>query len=718
MCLLNGDVGGSLPSSVDFGKIDTYSDVYTEVTLDSKYDFEVGDYYIFDGKEKDYVLLTEEWDGEKQLFTKLKVLNQESITIQDIIREAVHTYGREPYSNIIINGLEEDGLELLEYRGDIPLYLAYNVDAKVYDQMTLDGTKTAYISANSDDQIYLDNELNEKNNKTKLTYKTGVEDMDSAATIVWLKVGTEETRTAYQIRKIEYGNTVGYQLTDLTYAGDLISSIGETLTTMLDKIKTMLGSYEYFYDVDGHFIFQEKPTYSRISWNSIVNTDNNSFARDNAEVSKYSFRFDDAKLIQKFTNTPAINNIKNDYSVWGTRKGVTGADLLIHARYAIMEKPTYYHTLSRDENQDPEGVYSIDKYDWREIIYQMAIDYFKHNQDIDFLQQVKKVGDNITYYPTGITGYEIFYTDLQGFWRQLYNPFYAPVPETEGGKWEDIKEYILETDEEGNETVATLEEIEKLIAQNQEDLANALAEINAEDYETSEAYEEALAAIKSPYLEKDRKLRDLDSLYYRWKKVWQEYTNEVYEDNERVYVENDYYPENSEYEYWHKNVVEAPDQLNFWFDFYDQGDSLMQYSISSIGDRPKVLNDSKITSVYVRETPQLLFCNNDDELEQIDFKTGYTPIYRNDSMMNMFSISSQGKSAKEEFEELFNQYSYCTEQASITAIPIYYLEPNTVIHIYNEASKINGDYEVSKLSLSLSNGGMMTITATKIVNPM
>lgn len=59
MCLLNGDIGGSLPSSVDFGKIDTYSEIYTEVTLDSIYDFEVGSYYVYDKNKKGYALLTE-----------------------------------------------------------------------------------------------------------------------------------------------------------------------------------------------------------------------------------------------------------------------------------------------------------------------------------------------------------------------------------------------------------------------------------------------------------------------------------------------------------------------------------------------------------------------------------------------------------------------------------------------------------------------------------
>jgi hypothetical protein len=41
----------------------------------------------------------------------------------------------------------------------------------------------------------------------------------------------------------------------LTYAGDLISNIGESITSMLDKIKSMLGEYEYFYDLDGRFVF-------------------------------------------------------------------------------------------------------------------------------------------------------------------------------------------------------------------------------------------------------------------------------------------------------------------------------------------------------------------------------------------------------------------------------------------------------------------------------
>jgi len=49
--------------------------------------------------------------------------------------------------------------------------------------------------------------------------------------------------------------TAGYRLTDLTYAGDLILNVGENITSLLDKIVNMLGEYEYFFDLDGNFIF-------------------------------------------------------------------------------------------------------------------------------------------------------------------------------------------------------------------------------------------------------------------------------------------------------------------------------------------------------------------------------------------------------------------------------------------------------------------------------
>jgi hypothetical protein len=59
----------------------------------------------------------------------------------------------------------------------------------------------------------------------------------------------------YCAARIDYGEAAGYMETDLTYAGDLIGNAGETIVGILDKIKNMLGDFEYFYDIDGRFIF-------------------------------------------------------------------------------------------------------------------------------------------------------------------------------------------------------------------------------------------------------------------------------------------------------------------------------------------------------------------------------------------------------------------------------------------------------------------------------
>jgi hypothetical protein len=36
MCLLNGDIGGNLPASIDFGKIENYTDDYSVITFEDK----------------------------------------------------------------------------------------------------------------------------------------------------------------------------------------------------------------------------------------------------------------------------------------------------------------------------------------------------------------------------------------------------------------------------------------------------------------------------------------------------------------------------------------------------------------------------------------------------------------------------------------------------------------------------------------------------------
>lgn len=396
MCLLNGDLGGNLSASVDFGKIDTYTNSYEVVKFENTSTFEANKYYSYNGKE--YVIETDEYDAEKTYYKKNTLLIQEDLKLKDIIREAVHVYGKEMYHNIVINDLDNYGLELLEYRGDSPLYLLYNEDLALYDNMVLihDGfnvykelskeswsyeeyyiNQEDFYNKSFDLFVYNENEkiytLASKNYNAEETYfikkynypvidevptplneipilNNAISSFNDERTIFYLEKeldfdGLNRSTQRYSLTKIESGETAGYRTTDLVYPGDLISSIGETLTSILDKIKNLLGPFEYFYDKNGRFIFQAKKIYANESWNTLQDSDDNIFARDAVEESPYSYSFEDMNLIQSFRNTPAINQIKNDYSIWGVRKSVNGGEIPIHARYAIHKKPEFYKSF-------------------------------------------------------------------------------------------------------------------------------------------------------------------------------------------------------------------------------------------------------------------------------------------------------------------------------------------------------------------------------------
>lgn len=623
MCLLNGEVGGSLESSVDFGTIEE-EDKFGNWTI-RKY------------------------------------------PIQDIIRNIVHVYGKEPYWNIIINDLDTYGLELLEYRYDTPLYLYREQGNLLYDNVIIENDN---ISVDVNGVATKLKDLTSEYLDSLVEGFVGSEDESKKV------VGVGDKK--YLFAKMEYGQSVGYRKTDLVYAGDLIGNIGEGVTTILDKIKTMLGEFEYFYDIDGHFVFQKKKSFISTMWTpeaekeTVAKVDNNTTA----------YVFSGSELITTFNNTPNLLNVRNDYSVWGERTGVSGATIPVHLRYAIDTKPTSYTQI---DVSDDEARAAIEEYnakygttlqqraaaetfattsglDWREIIYQMALDYYKYNMLDDFELRLSKANPQ---YPTGQTGYERYYTDLEGFWRQLYYP--TIIDDVEQAGWERMAKNLEIVDLE-NKKKEYLDNPSEAIAK---DLSDC---------------EKNLVAAKSEYEVLDKK-----------------YT-EFQEKAESYYLEGDH-------KYWHKDVYEHPELLNFWFDFLDTTGELSQFSVQNIGARSKAINESTVKSIYFRETPDLIFTDNINEEGKL---TGYRYIQvPNDMIDDMFSISAQGKSAKERLDELLYNYGYCSESITINVIPIYHLEPNTRIYVHDEKTHIEGYYVVSKITLPLAYNGTMSITATK-----
>jgi len=76
----------------------------------------------------------------------------------------------------------------------------------------------------------------------------GLIDSESVYTLVYSK---DDLSIPYAVFPIFSGEVAGYQMTPLVYPEDLIASVGESITSVLDKIVKCLGNYEYFYNLDG-----------------------------------------------------------------------------------------------------------------------------------------------------------------------------------------------------------------------------------------------------------------------------------------------------------------------------------------------------------------------------------------------------------------------------------------------------------------------------------
>lgn len=784
MCLLNGEIGGSLPHSTNFG-VEEIVDLETDT-------------YI-----------------------------QNDIPIKTIIREAVQTFGGELAHNIIINDLDEMGLDLVEYRGETPLYLkrkAQDKDIKNFINMTLDGEQECWIG---DEKVTLSDE--------SIIYDSLSALMSYAPTEV---SSVANGSLKYCIAKLEYGDNAGYRVTDLTYPGDLISNIGESVTSMLDKIKTMLDNFEYFYDINGKFVFQRKKNYVISPWGGGEKTEEIKIELD-PSVDNSIFNFTNGHLISSFSNSPNLLNLRNDFVVWGKSSTTSGQEIPIHMRYVIDDKPTQYKPIrplkriikhyknnileSEDttyfdafgiepyDNSQLEEVieigdryvvdydvhqfetyyyyakepYTSDDCDWRELIYQMALDYRKLGHTDDFLYDLYQANPHFI---NGKTGYEQYYIDLEGFWRELYNP------NPEG-------EYVDVVQEDAQNIGANLylsaftkcdkSTIDLTKVENYDDYyvvysAPYIADEKSEPvlykaiYPFTEGYchldedkvyyildeDNILRSISGEDNLKDKslenlKVKDGDSytpfIEYCFKQVVKSKTVNLYQKSEYVlhsaletelsefykdypsslmrlklnnfgknsdltsvstidisYYEKyyEYYNnEQDEFRYWRKDAIEHPESLIFWFDFLEPyGTDLAKYGVPTIGDRPKVVNNDKVKSIYYREIPNIIFSSTSTDEKE----SGYSYIQIQPNMETLFNISSKGKSAKENIDELLYNHLYCTESVNISSVPVYHLEPNSRVYIQDEISKIQGEYLISKITIPLMYNGMMTLTGVKV----
>ena len=237
----------------------------------------------------------------------------EQPTIYTIIKYVVNYFGGEQLPKILISDVDERVRKVMKWTGSNPLYI------------------TQYTSTTSGVQYGA---------------TTDKEQVDEA-----LAAGTIDSYTEYKS-----GQDVGYIYTDFIYPGELIGDAGNSVCDILDKIKSALGNYEYFYDLDGNFIFQEIKNYLNTSKST---TDLNDMEQNDYLIDitkgKSVYTFDDSFLISSYSNTPQYSMIKNDYIVWGMREdATTGATYPIRYHLAIDTKPQTGNTYKVFFYNDPD----------------------------------------------------------------------------------------------------------------------------------------------------------------------------------------------------------------------------------------------------------------------------------------------------------------------------------------------------------------------------
>lgn len=798
MCLLDGSVGGNLWASHEFS-----------------------------------IVWTQMQDGST---------TKTYIPIYDIIRESIHNYAFESYENIIINDLDTCGVELIEYLGDnASMYIFKqrlksnnpNEERPWTDQIAFDITSGSLIAWFEDETT--------RNHKGSYEWATPSE--NNEVEYLLLK----------KVSNTSVDKVVGYRATDLTYPGELTIPVGGTITDMLKKICEMLGEFEFFYDLEGHFVFQRKKIYVNSVWTNTVYDGTTRYYDSMMSATNLAYDFLQGTIIESFTNTPKLDAIKNDYSVWGKRKTATGKEYSVHLRYAIDKKPTFYHSLLENKTFISTEAYGVvnagtsasssygGSYDWRHLIYLMAKDNLRANGNILALQSALAQGyyhcDNFSQinndsqngtaldliqiyrYNTLTKKFEriktkkdleycinnqifIYANDKNKKYRspgyianswvahmseilgydyhlaQLGSPYFREEERNKTLELELIEEYQLLT--ENSSLTFEIQEWQQTFNTGYESYYSDMLAFWPEIYKLGPDYQVTPGLIDQ---NTQWKVQSYSST------AGEVTVTETTDKGEEVEVKYDPATQVNDIEYvawghnghWNPNlfcyeIVEGhnlltiinPEGMRFWIEFVDVDNALSygfvednengewyiaedgrytalsgtdkdnfptgtkfyslnndvsaqmlandlaQYSVRLIGRRSKYIKDDKVTSIYFRDTPSLLFTSSDFEPVAGQENLNYTRINIAPPISNYFKISTQGKSAKEVLDSLLQEGTYSQESISLTTIPIYYLQPNTRIGVHDDSTNISGEYIIKSFSIPLAYDGMMTISAGRV----
>lgn len=579
------------------------------------------------------------------------------VLIYDIIQELVNHYGGEDLNNIVIEDVPRRIKRVMKWTGSNPLYL--------------------------------------------------VPKQSGSAGVVWYAAYIDKPETLEDgTIEILSGQDCGYVYDDFVYDSELSANLGESVTSVLDKIKSYLGNFEYFYDEFGVFHFREVKNYLNTTQATILVNDmkkHNYFVETTTGKSVYTFS--DKDNIISISKTPQFNNIKNDFIIQGKRQGINSQQQ-VDVRYhlCIDRKPlpvtsdergnnyynTYYNLLLYTEESTQEikaafpTVYTT-KNDFPSIgefntIYFDATNKFAYYWKDDTYKSLKCSA----YYPAvdTLSVSTIAETSSEETKEEEAKP--VPAPIVNGGYL--VKDWRTELYLEG-----------MLAKKNGIDSGNYYAKIDS------------IAGWQGNVLQYAHNCRiDTDYYFEELDAFWPQ----VYDLVDQKFIGE---KENAEL------LTASLTDGNYFLDFIDSSTSdLGQFSVSAIGRRTDAVSSDTVNCLFAPEIPNIVFINADEDdkgrtkqQECEDNGMPYTQV-RGEIFYNLATGGYKNGAFDQVKYELYLHTTY-QNSVSITGLPVFYLEPNSRIELNDTSTNTYGDYNLNTLSIPLGPGNTMTVSCNQSI---
>lgn len=522
-----------------------------------------------------------------------------------------------------------------------------------------------------------------------------------------------------QVYNIEETKTdIGYEYVDFVYNQDLIIDAGGTVCDALDKIKNYLGNYEYFYDEEGHFVFQEIKNYINTSLSSIAEeTGNYNELLNNPQG--YKYEFNNSNIVATYTKAPQYNLVKNDFLIWGIKDG-TSSDSKVPIRYhlAIDEKPVFDMSFLKNkaifayclENSNNGGLeIRVPKRNSQGLFYNEVADQtlmYTDNTDKDMIYKVKvfKGKQNLTEEEQNLHSTYFDFTPLTDKTFSENNPLTSDnqtevclyfLWNKDYNKWDLIdtgKFYYFITNQQYESKVMEKKQSYCIIDNNNQPL----------DWRT-QIYLFGLF---------DESSSGFDNYYYtelvnEWNKIYEFFPVEKKEDYNIIALR------------MKEDIQKSPTRLEYFLDLISSTSKLNQFSVQNIGRRTKVINEDDINCIFEPNIEEVYFIrSNDPDLNNIIQKCGDAPYYIIDdnNFDTYFSTGGTFNSAYNQARNLLLQSTSYNSSITMTTLPIYYLDVNSKIFVSEEQAHINDQYMISNISYSLDGNATMTISATQLID--